>query len=74
MFFFCTIVSILGFIAKIKNPNFICSCVFVDPRWITGLPNCMREAQRWMMMMMIMMMMSRRRKRRNGFKIGRKVI
>ncbi|KAF5817816.1 hypothetical protein HanRHA438_Chr02g0059191 [Helianthus annuus] len=29
--FFCTIVSILGFIAKIKNPNYICSCVLVDP-------------------------------------------
>ncbi|MFS8020889.1 hypothetical protein Hanom_Chr16g01421071 [Helianthus anomalus] len=38
--FFCTIVSILGFIVKIKNPNFICSCVLVDPMedyWITNL-------------------------------------
>ncbi|KAJ0470081.1 hypothetical protein HanRHA438_Chr14g0669781 [Helianthus annuus] len=34
------IVSILGFIVKIKNPNFICSCVLVDPMvdyWITDL-------------------------------------
>ncbi|MFS7996442.1 hypothetical protein Hanom_Chr12g01130041 [Helianthus anomalus] len=37
---FCTIVSIFGFIVKIKNPNFICSCVLVDPMvdyWITDL-------------------------------------
>ncbi|MFS8006583.1 hypothetical protein Hanom_Chr14g01250921 [Helianthus anomalus] len=36
---FCMIVSILGFIVKIRNPNFICSCVLVDPvvyYWITG--------------------------------------